>query len=75
MRSLTKFGFGEDFIDWIKLVLRDQESCVINGGHFTIYFLLERGAWQGDPILAYLFVLALELFFYFNKIQQKYSWN
>ena len=64
---LKKYGFSEDFIDWIKILLRYQESCVINGGHTTTYFRLERGARQGDPILAYLFILALELFFILIK--------
>ena len=59
---LKKYGFGKDFIDWIKILLRDQESCAINGGH-TTYFRLERGARKSDPISAYLFVTALELFF------------
>ena len=54
---LKKYGFGEDFVDWIKLFLRDQESCVINGGHTTTCFRLERGARQGDPISAYLLCL------------------
>ena len=35
---LKKYGFGEDFIDWVKILLRNQESCVINGGHTTTYF-------------------------------------
>ena len=61
-------GFGENFIDWIKILLRNQESCVINGGHTTTYLRLERGARQSDPISAYLFILALKLFFYLNKI-------
>ena len=62
-----KYGFGEDFIDSIKTLLRDQESCVINGGHTTTYFRLESDARQGDPISPYLFVLALELFFILIK--------
>ena len=53
---LTKYGFGEDFIDWIKILLRDQESCVINGAHTTTNFRLERGARQGDPISIYLYL-------------------
>ena len=36
---------------------------VINGGFATQYFNLEKGARQGDPILAYLFIRALEVLF------------
>ena len=60
---LRKFGFGENFIHWIKVLLNKQQSCVINGGFTTQYFNLEKGARQGDPILAYLFILALEVLF------------
>ena len=35
---------------WVKILLRNQESCVLNDGTTTKYFLLERGARQGDPI-------------------------
>ena len=49
---LKKYGFGDDFIDWILILFNSQESCVINGGHSTKYFPLERGARQGDPIAA-----------------------
>ena len=28
---LKKFGFGENFIHWIKVLLNKQQSCVING--------------------------------------------
>ena len=29
---LKKFGFGENFIHWIKVLLSNQQLCVINGG-------------------------------------------
>ena len=47
----------------MKVLLNNQQSCVINGGFTTPYFNLEKGAFQGDHILSYLFVLALEVLF------------
>ena len=40
---------------------RNKESSLINGGNTTQYFHLERGARQGNPILPYIFILALEV--------------
>ena len=65
--ALQKYGFGDNFLDWIKILLKNQESCVIYGEHTTKYFKLERGARHGDPISAYLFILALEIFFIIIK--------
>ena len=59
--TLEKYGFGKNFILWPKILLRDQNSCVINGGTTTKYFSLVRGARRGDPISAFLFILALEI--------------
>ena len=39
------------------------KSCVLNGGFTKKYFNLEKGARQGDPISACLFILALEILF------------
>ena len=58
---LKKFGFGNDFVSWIETLISKQEFCAINGGNTTQYFLLESGARQGDPISAYIFILALEV--------------
>ena len=63
METLKAFGFGENFMKWISIILKNQESCVMNGGISTGYFKLLRGARQGDPISAYLFVMVLEIFF------------
>ena len=61
--ALKKIGFGPYFIDWIKVLLNGNESCVINGGTTSKYFKLLRGARQGDPIAAYLFIITLEVYF------------
>ena len=58
-----KNGFGENFIYWVKVLLNDQQSCLISGRFTTTYLNLEKGAFQGDPILVYLFIFALEVLF------------
>ena len=62
-----KIGFGKNFITWIGILLKDQQSGVINGGTITQYFSLERGARQGDPFSTYIFILELEILFLFIK--------
>ena len=43
---LKKFGFGNDFQKWIQILMKNPQSCVINGGYTTLYFKLERGTRQ-----------------------------
>ena len=57
---LKKFGFGNNFVSWIETLISKQESCIIGGSNATQHLHLERGARQGDPISAYIFILALE---------------
>ena len=58
---LRNFGFDDNFITCIKMILNDQQSCVINGGFATQYFTLKKGAHQGDSRSTYLFIFALEV--------------
>ena len=60
-------GFGTEFIEWIKVFLINQESCVINGEKTSKYFRLERGTRQGAPISANLFIIVLEVVFRITK--------
>ena len=62
-----KNGFEENFVDWIKILLYKQESCVLNGSFTRKYFNLEKGARQGDPISVYLFILVIEILFLLIK--------
>ena len=68
---LKRYGFGENFIHIIKTLLKNQESCVINGGKTTKYFPLQRGARQGDSVSAYFFIPVLEVVFRLIKSKLK----
>jgi exonuclease III len=57
---LNKFGFGTNFINYVKTMYTNIESCVLNNGSSGKYFKLERGVRQGCPLSAYLFILTIE---------------
>ena len=59
--ALEKYGFGRNFISWVKILLKNQESCVLKGGTTTKYFLLGRSTYQGHPISTYLSILTLQI--------------
>ena len=61
--TLESFGFGPQFIQWVRTFMKNAESCVMNNGHSTGYFSLKRGTRQGDPLSAYLFILCVETLF------------
>ena len=61
LACLKKYGYENDFIKWVEMLLECQESCIINRGNTTKHFELQKGARQGGPISAYLYILRLEI--------------
>ena len=62
--SLEKYGFGPDFIQWIKTLLANIESCVMNDGSSTGFFKTQRGTKQEILYLrTCLYNLVLEILF------------
>ena len=35
---LESFGFGPEFLQWVRVLFKNAESCVMNNGHSTGYF-------------------------------------
>ena len=64
---LKKFSFEEKFIEWIKILPDNQESCIVNGGKTSRCFRLERGAREEDPVSVNLFIFIFETVFLYTK--------
>ena len=60
-RVLEKFNFGSQFINYIKTLYNNAQSCIMNNNWQSIYFPLKRGLRQGCPVSALLFLLVIEI--------------
>ena len=61
---LKNFGFGNNFVSWIEILISKQEPFISNRGNTTQYFHLERGTCQSVAI--YVFIPALEVLSFFG---------
>ena len=43
IRTLQGFNFGNNFIEWVKILYTNILSCVGNNGYYSNYFKLSRG--------------------------------
>ncbi len=59
--TLKKFGFGDTFRKWIKILYNNSECCVTNNGYHSNFFSITRGIRQGCPISALLFIIVVEV--------------
>ncbi len=59
-KALEKFGFGQDFLKWIKILYNEPRCMVKVNGFLSEKFTMQRGIRQGCPISAMLFILCTE---------------
>lgn len=58
--TLHKFGFGDRFISWIRLLYTSPQPSFRTNDTRSSYFTLSRGTRQGCPLSPLLFALAIE---------------
>lgn len=58
--TLQKFGFGESFINWIKILYTSPSATVTTNGLTSQSFTLHRGTRQGCPLSPSLFTIFIE---------------
>ena len=58
--TLTKFGFKNNFISWIKVLYSSPLVAVRTNNNLSKYFELQCGTRQGCPLLPLLFALVIE---------------
>ncbi len=49
--TLAHLNFGDNFIDYVKVIYNNIESTILNNGNTGIYFKLQRGVRQESTFL------------------------
>ena len=57
--ALKAFNFGPN---WIDVLYNEASSCIINNGHASSFFRLQRSVRQGCPLSCLLCITGTELF-------------
>lgn len=82
---LKYFGFGENIIQWITILNTNFHAAILQCGHLSQQFVVQRGCRQGDHVAPYLFIMCAEILaimikqnkdikgIFINDIEQKIS--
>ena len=61
LKTLKHLNFGDNFISWIEIILKDISSQIKINGLLSDDILIVRGVRQGDPLSALLYVIIAEV--------------
>ena len=59
--TLQSFGFGSQFIYWVRTIFQNAESCVLNNGNSTGYIPLER-----SKVILFLYTISFFVYKHFS---------
>ena len=68
-KTIQYFGFSPSLLNWLKVFYCNSQSCILNNGWASNFFVLNRGVKQGCPLSPYLFILSVEVLA--NAIREK----
>jgi hypothetical protein len=58
---MEKMNFGKNFVQNVKIMYKNIQSCIMNNGYTSTYFNPSRGIRQGCPISANIFILVAKV--------------
>ena len=59
--AFKRFGFGTNFLQWVKVLFQNTRSCIIYNGWISEDFEINCGIRQGCPFSPLAFIIGLEL--------------
>ena len=69
-KTIQDFGFGPSLLKWSNVFFYcNSQSCILNNGWASNFFVLNKGVTQGCPLSPYLFILSVEVLA--NTIREK----